>query len=202
MKITSAILAIPGALLFAAPGMAQTSSANPTTAQKEHASKAADTLHGHVEQAEDIVNSLLRNRQAGSTAPQKNTLIAVHRSDLMKLQGELQAMSTDTPASQARSTAVKGTLSDHVREAKRLVDVISHDSVANQQTPPVGTSGSAQPSTASGSEPAASSSQPSAPSVAAQHDAGQNDIVTIDRTRVQELKKQIEAIERLEPKSK
>lgn len=202
MKITSAILAIPVALLFAAPGMAQTSSANPTTAQKEHASKAADTLHGHVEQAEDIVNSLLRNRQAGSSAPQKNTLIAVHRSDLMKLQGELQAMSADTPASEARSTAAKGTLADHVREAKRLVDVISHNSVANEQTPAVGTSGSAQPSTATGNQADTSGSQPSAPAVAAQHGAPQNDIVTIDRTRVQELKKQIEAIERLEPKSK
>lgn len=48
MKITSAILAIPVALLFAAPGMAQTSSKNTTAVQEEHASKAADTLHGHV----------------------------------------------------------------------------------------------------------------------------------------------------------
>lgn len=198
MKIMSAILAIPVALLFATPGMAQTSSTTPTSAQEAHASKAADTLHGHVEQAEDIVKSLLAEHQAGSIAPQKNTLIAVHRSDLMKLQGELQAMSADTPASESRRTAERGTLSDHVREAKHLVDVISHDSTANEPNQPVGTTGSEtahQPGTTSGA-------QPSAPSVAAQHEAGRNDIVTIDRTRVQELKKQIEAIERLEPKSK
>lgn len=200
MKITSAILAIPVALLFAAPGMAQTSSKNTTAVQEEHASKAADTLHGHVEKAEDIVNSLLRMHQAGSVAPQKNTLIAVHRSDLMKLQGELQAMSADNPASQSRATATKGTLADHVREAKRLVDVISHDSVANEQSQPVGTTGSADQATASGNQQGTSNSQPSAPSVSAQHEAGQNDIVSIDRTRVQELKKQIESIERLEPK--
>lgn len=187
MKVTSIALALPVACLLLAPqAIANThGSASSQSSVHQHASAAADTLHNHVEKAESIVKDLLAGHQAASTVPQKNTLIAVHRSDLEKLQAELANMSKDTPASQS-ATAIPGTLSAHVREARRLANVLN-TSTSTAAPRPVGTSGTAA---ASGASDTTSSR------AASRHD----DIVTVDRTKIRELHTEIEAIERLAPK--
>ena len=140
------------------------------------------SLHEHVERAEHVVDRLLQNHQAGSTAAQPNTLIAVHRDDVMKLRDELRAL--DSAQGGASQAAQHGTIAAHVQEAQRLAARLNNPDAASASQP-VGTSGSDR----------------NTPATKDKSQAGRDDIVTVDRTTVKELNTEIQAIERLSRKS-
>jgi hypothetical protein len=171
---------------------AQTSSTPDRTAQ--HGGTAAGTLNEHVDRAEAIVDGLLDLNQAASTAERPNTLIAVHRSDLEKLRDALKGISSAAPTAQTDASA-RATLAAHITDAKRIADSLNgraekaEKNAGKDQTATAGTSGSTE--AAAGANERGRTAKP----------AGRDKIVTVDKTKLRELKDQVEAIERLAPRS-
>jgi len=135
------------------------------------AAQPSGTLHDHIERAEQMVNHLLDKRPAGTTgnvAP--NTGIAVKRSQIDQLHGELEMIRNAQQQAPNASGQTAGTLAEHLARARQMT---------------LGMMNSTQ-------------QQPQASNGAAN---GNDEIVTIDRTKVKELQDEIEAIEGLAKQS-
>ena len=144
-----------------------------------------DALRDHIDAVDDILDGLLDWRHVdtneptlGDTARQSTTLISVEASRIERLDSGLAAiaaaMPSNTPntASQSTGTAMRGDLRAHVEKARNIVQELKGP--GRDTASAVGTSGAAE-----GSQPW---------------------LLTIDRTALQRLEIEIDAIKLLSRK--
>jgi hypothetical protein len=164
-------------LLAAMPAIAgvrdDQSSATPLT------SAAAEAIHEHMEEAEDLVESLLdwrhvlttvntgRDDRDTPTEP-ATTLIAVRRHEVQELARLLDATSAMLPAAPHAASAPRGDLRAHADKARAIVRELMPAGTA-----PVGTTGATSDT---------------------------SDLITVDRTALQRLEIELDAMELLAPR--
>lgn len=172
------------AVIAPAPAHARQAADRQQATGADHATRP-DVVRDHIDAADDLVDSLLgwrhvnTNVRGGDRAIQDNTMIAVDANQIERLRSVLAAIGSSLPPSPTGSTA-GGDLRAHARKAEEIAQELG------PKTPPaaVGTSGSSGRNAAS---PAAGPAQP---------------IVTIDRTALQRLEVEIDAMKLLAPRAR
>jgi hypothetical protein len=142
-----------------------------------------DAILDHIDAAEDVVESLLEWRHVvkaveSSQADRQlvgpsTTLISIEREQVAKLTGALDAIASMLPAPSREAAQPRGDLRAHVDKARE----IAQELMPKTAPAPVGTSGSPDRSTA--------------------NDA----IVVVDRTALERLEVEIDAMERVAPRA-
>lgn len=124
----SICLTAAAVLTLTQPGLAQQSTAASREARQTDVKSG--TMHDHIERAEKIVKDLLEQRPAGATDPAATpkSYVNIERSQLEKLQGELNALGT---ASNSTSSASANTLQTHVTAAQNIVGSLETRTTAN-----------------------------------------------------------------------
>jgi hypothetical protein len=193
----TAALAAGVALVFAPAASAatqQSGTAQPATPAAQTAAAAPDAsqpeaIHDHIEEAEDLVEALLDWQHAptasgdaarGTWAPQPaTTLIAVDRERVQKLAAAIDAIAVMMPP----SPAGRGDLAAHARKAQE----IARELMPSAGTDAVGTTGAATGAAA----PATTADR------SANRAAAGSGVVTLDRTALERLELEIDAMDRL-----
>jgi hypothetical protein len=151
------------------------SSGSAQSSQPGLTAASAEAIHEHLDEAEDVVESLLQWRHVLTAfntdrddpkkpmAP-RNTLITVDRGQVQRLAQLVDAVAAMTPPGGAGVTP-RGDVGAHAHKARE----IARELVPGATTGPVGTSGTAG-------------------------------LITIDRTAVQRLEVELDAIEELLPR--
>jgi flagellar biosynthesis chaperone FliJ len=115
------------ALLGAASSV--TAQLSPESSRKAERAPVATTgtMHDHVERAEKVLHQLLRKRYAGSNNPAdaSKNMIAVQRTQLERLQVELDAVQRQTNRASTQSTSE---LASHVATAKSIATSLASES--------------------------------------------------------------------------
>lgn len=158
----------------AAAAPASAAQAQPTK-QSAVDERTAEALREHLDEAEDVVSSLLRwqhittwsagnGDQPPSEAP-RSTLISIERAHAATLVGLVDALAAQVPESQGSDAAPRGDLRAHVEKAR---------TIARELMPPA------------------------AASPDALHAEG--GLVTVDRTALERLEIELDAVEELLPR--
>lgn len=168
-----------GTLLLTSSAVAQvTSSASTQSGTANAGTATGKTLPEHLDEAEDIIESLLdwrhvltafnteRDHPKTPTAP-ANTLITVDRGQVHRLVQFVDAMGTLAPPPTPGRTAPVGDVRAHLVKAQQIADELMPPSAAAR---PVGTTGA-------------------------------ESVITIDRTAIERLEIELDAIEQLLPRS-
>lgn len=167
-----------GTLLLTSSAGAQVDSSASTQSLATNAEASTATLSEHLDEAEDIVESLLewrhvltafnteRDDPKTPTAP-ANTLITVDRDQVQRLVQFVDAMGPLAPPSTPGKAAMGGDVRAHLVKAQQIADELLPPGAA---TRPVGT-------------------------------AGAESVITIDRTAIERLEVELDAIEQLLPRN-
>lgn len=188
--------AVAALTLSPALATAQTATDASTSVQQRDASA---TLSEHVERAGTLVDALLDWQPVQTNLDKSpSTAIAVSRDRVQSLKREVDGMKqaltarSESGADSSRAIAV-GTLPAHVNRAKQLTAQLITPAGATA----VGTSGAMKTGSQSTAQAGTAESHP--PQAAADDTTkkDQSPIVTIDRTKLEQLNAEIEAIEHL-----
>lgn len=123
-------IAAAALIAVAYPASAQLSTSS--SREAEQTTVKPGSMHQHVERAETVVKELLAQRSAGSSAQteQKNVVL-IERTQLEKLQGELNAIDTEYNSNAPTATSA---LESHITTANNIIAGL--ESQAHNSTPP------------------------------------------------------------------
>ena len=110
-------VAVAATIGIAYPAAAQLSTTS--SREAEQTTVKPGTMHQHVERAEKVVKELLAQRAAGSSdQTERKNVVLIERTQLEKLQGELNAIDT---GSNGNAPAATGTLESHITAANNIL---------------------------------------------------------------------------------